>query len=210
MPNTTLSQKCLRRQRPRGRAAEQRDEVAPFHRSAPPVLFDRKDSTQLSMPGHCCAAGFESGACRLGVRTRPFGDVGSMSGLPESGSRSALLRCRKSGTSDTGPATPSPWRTGRGIRDRAEGNLWNGESPSPYSGLMPANLITLVHFSIFSAMHLANSFGELGGTANTPRAANLCWMFGSSTAALVCLLSVAMISGGVPLGAPKPIQAAAS
>jgi len=28
-----------------------------------------------------------------------------MSGLPESGSRSALLRCRKSGISDTGPAT---------------------------------------------------------------------------------------------------------
>src|SRR6478672_239795 len=88
------------------------------------------------------------------------------------------------------------------------GRLWNNSRE--HSGLIPANLITLVHFSIFSAMNLANSFGELGGTATTPRAANLCWMFGSSTAALVCLLSVAMISGGVPLGAPKPIQAAAS
>jgi len=136
-------------------------------------------------------------------QTRSFGDVGSMSGLPESGNRSALLRCRKGAISDTGPATPSPRRTGRGIRDFAERNLWNVASPSSYSGLMPANLITLVHFSIFSAMNLANSFGEFGGTATTPRAAKRCWMFGSSTAALVCLLSVAMISGDVPLGAPN-------
>jgi uncharacterized glyoxalase superfamily protein PhnB len=34
---------------------------------------------------------------------------------------------------------------------------------------MPANLITLVHLSIFSAMTLANSSGELGGTAKAPR-----------------------------------------
>ena len=43
-----------------------------------------------------------------------------------------------------------------------------------HSGLMPANLITLVHFSIFSAMNLANSLGEFGGTATTPRSANRC------------------------------------
>src|SRR6266550_7446633 len=79
-----------------------------------------------------------------------------------------------------------------------------------HCGLMPANLITLVHLSIFSAMNLANSSGEFGGTATAPRSANRCLMFGSSTAALVCLLSVAMISGGVPLGTPKPIQPAAS
>jgi predicted acylesterase/phospholipase RssA len=34
-------------------------------------------------------------------QSRSFGDVGSMSGLPESGNRSALLRCRKGGISDT-------------------------------------------------------------------------------------------------------------
>src|SRR6266436_818881 len=84
------------------------------------------------------------------------------------------------------------------------------ERASDHSGLMPANLITLVHLSIFSAMNLVNSSGELGGTATAPRSANRCLMTGSSTAALVCLLSVAMISGGVPLGTPKPIQPAAS
>src|SRR5262245_55830157 len=57
-------------------------------------------------------------------QTRPFCDVGSMSGLPESGSRSVLLRCRKSGISGTGPTTPSPRRTG-GVRDFAERQLWN-------------------------------------------------------------------------------------
>ena len=36
------------------------------------------------------------------------------------------------------------------------------------------------------------------------------WTCTPSTAASVCLLSVAMISGGVPLGTPKPIQPAAS
>src|SRR5215510_2769123 len=79
-----------------------------------------------------------------------------------------------------------------------------------HSGLMPANLITLVHLSIFSAMNLATSSGEFGDTATAPRSASRCLMLGSSTAALVCLLSVAMISGGVPLGTPKPIQPAAS
>src|SRR5260370_11823865 len=79
-----------------------------------------------------------------------------------------------------------------------------------HCGFMPANLITLVHLSTFSAMNLANSSGEFGGTATAPRSANRCLMFGSSTAALVCWLSVAMISGGVPLGTPKPIQPAPS
>src|SRR5262245_17081988 len=36
---------CPRRERPRRRAADQRDEIAPFHCPMPPVLSDRKDST---------------------------------------------------------------------------------------------------------------------------------------------------------------------
>jgi hypothetical protein len=64
---------------------------------------------------------------------------------------------------------------------------------------MPANLITLVHLSMFSAMNLANSSGEFGGTATAPRSVNRCLMFGASTAALVSLLSIAIISCGVPL-----------
>ena len=49
-----------RRERPRGRrAAEQRDEIAAVHCPMPPVLpTERRD---------CCAAGFQSGPCRLGV-----------------------------------------------------------------------------------------------------------------------------------------------
>src|SRR5262249_6180339 len=60
------------------------------------------------------------------------------------------------------------------------------ERAPDHCGLMPANLITLVHLSIFSAMNLANSSGEFGRTATAPRSANRCLMFGSSTAALVC------------------------
>src|SRR5215467_9593234 len=81
---------------------------------------------------------------------------------------------------------------------------------SNHFGLIPANLITFVHLSMFSAMNLVDSSGEFGGTATAPRSVKRCLMVGSSTAALVCLLSAAMISGGVPLGAPKPIQPAAS
>src|SRR5438445_12985703 len=55
-----------------------------------------------------------------------------------------------------------------------------------HCGLMPANLITLVHLSIFSAVKLANSSGGFGGTATAPRSAKRCLMFGSSTAAVVC------------------------
>ena len=43
--------------RPGGRAAEQRDEVAPFHCPVPPVLPNERNST----PRYCCAAGFQSG-----------------------------------------------------------------------------------------------------------------------------------------------------
>ena len=37
-----------------------------------------------------------------------------------------------------------------------------------HCGLMPANVITLVHLSIFSAMNLANSSGEFGGAGERP------------------------------------------
>jgi hypothetical protein len=81
------------------------------------------------------------------------------------------------------PSAPNPKFAHTVRHERAPGHC----------GLMPANLMTLVHLSIFSAMNLANSSGEFGGTATAPRSANRCWMFGSSTAALVCLFSVAMI-----------------
>jgi hypothetical protein len=51
-----------RRERPRGRAPEQRDEVAPFHSHAPVLAAER-------IAQHCCAAGFQFGLCRLWVDT---------------------------------------------------------------------------------------------------------------------------------------------
>ena len=75
---------------------------------------------------------------------------------------------------------------------------------------MPAALITLAHLAMSSAIILPNSAGVIGGSGVAPRPSSRCWMVASATAALICLLSVAMISGGVPFGAPMPIQAAAS
>jgi hypothetical protein len=54
-----------RRERPRGcRAAEQRDEFAPFHCPMPPVLPTERIA---HLAGACCAAGFQSRLCRLWV-----------------------------------------------------------------------------------------------------------------------------------------------
>jgi hypothetical protein len=44
----------------------------------------------------------------------------------------------------------------------AERALWNFRLAAGYSGLMPAALITLPHFSVSSAMSLLNSAGVIG------------------------------------------------
>jgi hypothetical protein len=57
-----------RRERPCGcRAAEQRDEVAPFHCPMSPVLPTEKIA-HLDTAGDCCVAGFHPGLCRLRVQ----------------------------------------------------------------------------------------------------------------------------------------------
>ena len=78
-----------------------------------------------------------------------------------------------------------------------------------HPGLMPANLTTLPHFSVSSAMSLANSAGELESTV-PPRSASRAFILGSARPALISLLSLSTISAGVLLGAPTPYHALAS
>src|SRR5215468_430069 len=70
---------------------------------------------------------------------------------------------------------------------------------------MPANLTTLPHFSVSSAMNFPKSAGELG-SAVAPKSANRAFILGSARAALISLLSLSTISAGVLFGAPTPVQ----
>src|SRR5215472_2298427 len=78
-----------------------------------------------------------------------------------------------------------------------------------YSALMLADLITLPHFSVSSAMCLAKSAGEPANT-ETPTSSSRALIFGSARAALISRLSLSMISVGVFLGAPIATNALAS
>src|SRR5258705_6451932 len=81
--------------------------------------------------------------------------------------------------------------------------------PQRQSGLMPANLITLAHFSVSLAMNLSNSAGDIG-KAVAPSSVIRSLILGSVSAALISLLSLPTISAGVFLGAPMPFHALAS
>src|SRR5580700_8556082 len=76
-------------------------------------------------------------------------------------------------------------------------------SAAVYSGLMLAVRMTLAHFSVSSAMSLAKAPLVIG-VGMPPISANRDTSLGSATAALISWLSLATISGGVPLGAPMP------
>src|SRR5262245_25799575 len=91
-------------------------------------------------------------------------------------------------------------RAGWAARDFAEREVM--EYPT-HSGLMPANLITLAHFSVSAAMKFANSAGELANTGE-PKSAIRALIFGSARATLISLLSLSTISIGVFLGVPTP------
>src|SRR5262245_28782957 len=84
-----------------------------------------------------------------------------------------------------------------------------GRDRADHSGLMPADLITLPHFSVSSAMSLPKSAGESASTS-PPRSASRVFSLGSARAALISLLSLSMIAEGVFLGAPTPNQPLAS
>src|SRR4029453_4196321 len=78
-----------------------------------------------------------------------------------------------------------------------------------HSALMPADLITLAHFSVSSAMSLPKSAGVPGRTV-PPRAASRALILGSARPALISLLSLLITSAGVSFGAPIPNQLLAS
>ena len=63
--------------------------------------------------------------------------------------------------------------------------------------------MTLPHFSVSSAMSLPKSAG-VNGRAVAPKSASLVLILGSTSAVLISLLSLSMISAGVFLGAPRP------
>src|SRR6267154_610810 len=78
-----------------------------------------------------------------------------------------------------------------------------------HSGLRPANLTTLLHFSVSSAISFPKAAGE-PASAVPPKSANRALIFGSERTALMSLLSLLMMSVGVFLGTPKPSQKLAS
>jgi len=71
---------------------------------------------------------------------------------------------------------------------------------------MPANLTTLAHFSVSSAISLPKSVGEPGSTGE-PNSANRALSLGAANPALISLLSLSMITTGVFLGTPTPYHA---
>src|SRR5262249_3106906 len=87
------------------------------------------------------------------------------------------------------------------------GRLWNVRLHQ--SALAPDNLTTLPHFSVSSAMSLPKSAGEPGRTV-PPRLASCALNLGLARPALISLLSLSIICGGVFLGAPTPYHWLAS
>src|SRR5262245_55974988 len=74
-----------------------------------------------------------------------------------------------------------------------------------HSGLMPANLTTLPHFSVSSAISFLNESGDIESTG-LPICSSRALMLGSARPALISRLSCSMIPAGVIVGAPMPDQ----
>src|SRR5262249_16936473 len=83
-------------------------------------------------------------------------------------------------------------------------------APSPpQSALMPANLLTLPHFSVSPAMRRTKS-PELIGIGSVPNSMSRGINLGSARPALIASLSLSIICDGVFFGAPTPHQPLAS
>src|SRR5262249_10367457 len=83
----------------------------------------------------------------------------------------------------------------QGLGIRHCGNV-RGNCPGQ-SGFAPENWITLAHFSVSSAMRFPYSLGDSASTS-PPSSAKRALIVGSARAALISLLSLSMISAGVP------------
>src|SRR5229473_3215352 len=70
----------------------------------------------------------------------------------------------------------------------------------------PENFTTLAHFSVSSATSFPKSAGE-PGINEALSSANRAFVLGPARIALISLLSLSMISAGVPLGTPTPYHA---
>src|SRR6516225_4812174 len=124
------------------------------------------------------------------------------------GSHSLLIRSQQFGTQMPQGGHP-PHHSITWSPLFAERDLWNMSSRLDHSGFAPENLITLLHFSVSSAMSLPKSLGGPGSTV-PPRSARRAFILGSARPALISLLSLSTISAGVALGAPTPDQLLAS
>src|SRR4029450_6896807 len=80
-----------------------------------------------------------------------------------------------------------------------------GISGTDHSGLMPANLTTLLHFSVSSAMTFPKSAGDIGA-GTTPSSLKRAFILRSASPALISLFNLSTISAGVLFGAPMPHQ----
>src|SRR5262249_15760704 len=81
-------------ERPRRRAADERDELAASHCPMPPVLPTEKIA-HLGTAGGYCAAGFQLRLCRLGVKMRRTPIERILSALPPVSDRRADIRNRQ-------------------------------------------------------------------------------------------------------------------
>src|SRR5262249_61964613 len=86
----------------------------------------------------------------------------------------------------------------RNVMECRDIRFWN------HSDLMPANLITLPHFSVSSAISLPNSAGEPGSNV-APKSAKRALIMGSARPAFTSLLSTSMIAAGGYLHSAQPV-----
>jgi hypothetical protein len=93
----------------------------------------------------------------------------------------------------------------REIASRTEQYWCRKGNAQDHSDFMPANLTTLPNLSVSAVMCLPNSAGEVAKTV-PPKSARRALILGSARPALISLLSLLMISTGVPFGNPMPVH----